>query len=126
MYLRIFKLIFLFILSVSFSPPNVLAEEPASFLPTWKLLNAEQKQQFIAGYLQAWKDAAQVTDIAMGYIKENPDKALEGLSSVRALYDTQGLRPADIAHQVDLFFKETANRDASLSRAMSYAKAQMR
>jgi hypothetical protein len=126
MYLRLVIFVCLLITTSSSFAKDIWAEEQVSFLPTWKLLNTEQKQHFIAGYLQAWKDAAQVTDIAMGYIKENPDKALEGLGSVRAMYETQGLRPADLAHQIDLFYKETNNRDATLSRAMSYAKSQMR
>jgi hypothetical protein len=108
--------------SLFLSTPQLLAQDNERFFPTWRLMSTEQKQHFIAGYLQAWKDAAQVTDIAIGYVRENPEKAVEGLQSVRGLYETNGLRPADLAHQVDRFFQDAENQSSSLSRAISAAK----
>ena len=102
------------------------AEEKASFLPTWKLLNPQEKQQFMAGYLYGWRDAAKVTDIAIGYVKENPQKAVEGLESIRSLYDVSGFNSSSVAHEVDAFFQDSDNRDASLTAAISYAKSRLR
>ncbi|MBN8548722.1 MAG: hypothetical protein J0M12_05365 [Deltaproteobacteria bacterium] len=109
------------------SPMRCMAEdEKASFLPTWKLLNPQEKQQFMAGYLYGWRDAAKVTDIAISYIKENPQKAVEGLESVRALYDVSRFNSSAIAHEVDTFFQDSDNHDASLTAAISFAKARLR
>ncbi|MBX7145621.1 MAG: hypothetical protein K1X79_14310 [Oligoflexia bacterium] len=97
-----------------------------SFLPIWKLLNNQEKQQFISGYLHGWQDAAKVTDIAIGYVRENPQKAVEGLQSIRSVYEVGDLRPADIAQQIERFFADSSNKDASLSKAISFARAQLR
>lgn len=101
-------------------------EEKASFLPTWKLLNPQEKQQFMAGYLYGWRDAAKVTDIAISYVKEHPQKAVEGLESIRSLYDVSGFNSSSVAHEVDGFFQDSDNRDASLTAAISYAKSRLR
>lgn len=101
-------------------------DEKAAFLPTWKLLNPQEKQQFMAGYLYGWRDAAKVTDIAISYVKENPQKAVEGLESIRALYDVSRFNSSAIAHEVDGFFQDSDNRDASLTAAISFAKSRLR
>lgn len=106
-----------------------LAENPDSneaFLPTWKLLTAEQKQQFIAGYLYGWKDAAVVTDIATEYVRENPSKALEGLKRTKELYDLSGLRPEIVAKAIDEFYSQPENGSRALSQAVSAAKSALR
>ena len=115
-------------LGLLFGPPSHCRaeDEKASFLPTWKLLNPQEKQQFMAGYLYGWRDAAKVTDIAITYVKENPQKAVEGLESIRALYDVSRFSSSSIAHEVDSFFQDSDNRDASLTAAISYAKARLR
>jgi len=99
------------------------AEE--SFYPTWKLLSIQERQQFVAGYLFGWKDAAKVTDVVLDYVKENPTKAVEGLEKAKSLYSVQALRPAEIAREVDLFFQASENKEASLSRAMSFARGRL-
>lgn len=107
--------------------PAVLAQDDTSpFLATWKLLNPQEKQQFMAGYLYGWRDAAKVTDIAITYVKENPTKAVEGLESIRSLYDVSRMSSSAIAQHVDEFFQDSDNRDASLAAAVSYAKSRLR
>lgn len=96
-----------------------------AFLPTWKLLNNEAKEQFIAGYLQGWKDAGDVTDVVKEYVKENPQKAIEGLDQIKQLYDVSSVRPSQIVALIDEYFKEPGNGNASLSRAVSAAKQQL-
>src|SRR5262245_7133347 len=71
----------------------------ASFLPIWKLLSPAEKQQFVAGYVQGWADAARVTDIAIDYVREHPQEAISGLEHIRALYRIQNLKPGEIVHQ---------------------------
>ena len=100
--------------------------ETNPFLPTWKLMTDEQKQHFISGYLHAWRDAADVTGIAIGYIKDNPKKAVNSLDTIRGLYDVTGLRPQTLAAELDEFFAEPENKDSSLSKAVTYAKNTLR
>ena len=118
-----------FILAALFSALPAISyadDDKAAFLPTWKLLNPQEKQQFMAGYLYGWRDAAKVTEIAISYVKENPQKAVEGLESVRSLYDVSKVDSAAVAHEVDSFFQDSDNRDASLTAAISFAKAKLR
>jgi hypothetical protein len=96
-----------------------------SFLPTWKLLSTEQKQQFIAGYIQGWRDAARVTDIAIGYVRTNPEKALDGLEGVKQLYDLSGVKPTQLAQEVDAFYADPENGGAPLSLAITSAKRRL-
>ena len=116
-------------LSVAFSSQLVVAEgstqTEASFLPTWKLLNSEAKQQFVAGYLFGWRDAARVTDLAIEYVKENPNNAVSGLERVRQIYDMEGLTAESMVRELDRFFSESEGRDATLSQAMTAAKLRM-
>jgi hypothetical protein len=110
-----------------FPPRTAPASErgTASFLPTWKLLDSHEKEQFIAGYLQGWKDAARVTDIAISYVKTNPEKAIDGLEGIRQLYDVRGVKPSDLAHQIDEFYADPENSDAALSRAITASKKRL-
>lgn len=110
-------------------PSAVWATGPAEerpFLPTWKLLNSEQKQQFIAGYLFGWNDAAQITAIVAGFVRENPEEAQRGLEKLQSLYAVGDLRPQAIAREVDTFYNDPTNSSAGLSRAVSYAKERVK
>jgi len=100
------------------------AESP--FLPTWRLLNSEQKQQFIAGYLFGWNDAARITEIVAGFVKENPEQAQRGLEKLKNLYDLREMKPTSIAREVDLFYADPANGNAGLSLAVTFAKGRLR
>jgi hypothetical protein len=108
---------------------TVLAEvgsAEAPFLPTWKLLSAEGKRQFIAGYIYGWQDAHKVTGIAIDFIRENPKKAVESLESIKGLYDLSRLDPAAAAGDVDQFFADPENSKATLSSAITAVKSKYR
>jgi len=97
----------------------------ASFAPTWKLLRAEAKQQFVSGYLFGWRDAAKVTDLAIDYVKQNPAGAVSGLERVREIYDMEGLTSESVVRELDKFFSESEGKDATLSQAITAAKTRM-
>ena len=100
-------------------------DDERSFSPIWKLMNSEQKQQFISGYIQGWKDAARVTDIAISYIRSNPDKAIDSLQGVKQLYALGRLNPSLLTAEIDEFFADPANSSASLSRAITASKIRL-
>jgi len=107
------------------NPPAVTGNDinaPSSFLPIWKLLSRPEKLQFIAGYIQGWRDAAKVTDIAISFVRENPQQAVEGMERVRALYELSDLKPDLVVNQLDQFYADPDNRQAPLSRAISAAR----
>ena len=91
-----------------------------SFGATWKLLNQTQKEQFIAGYLQGFRDASKVTELTINYLEENPNKVDEGLRTLKALYNVEGSRPSAIVPRLDEYFRD--NSQASLSQALSAVK----
>ena len=95
---------------------------PSPFYPTWKLLSAAEKQQFVAGYIQGWKDAARVTDVAISYVRDNPSHAVEGLQELKGLYDLSDLKPALLASAIDEYFRGAEHRNEGLSQAVSAAK----
>ena len=104
------------------SVPQLFAESKvaseASFQPTWKLLRNEGKQQFIAGYLFAWRDAKRVTDVAIEYVQTNPSNAVSGLERIRGLYDMEGLTAESVVRELDTFFATSDGKDATLSQAI--------
>lgn len=102
---------------------HVQAED--SFLPTWKLLKEQERQQFIAGYMFGWSDAAKVTDVAIQFVRENPTNAVEGLTKIRSLYDFKGLKADSVARQLDSFFSQPENRDATLSQAITAVRSEL-
>lgn len=90
--------------------------------PVWRLLSHEQKTQFLAGYVQGWKDASRVTDIAIEFVKENPNDAVKGLEQLKSLYDLSDLSPSLLVTQIDSYLSSVENRDAPLSLAISAAR----
>jgi hypothetical protein len=94
----------------------------AGFLAVWRLMSNEQKQQFIAGYVQGWRDAGKVTDIAIQYVRDHPDKAIDGLEKVRALYDLHELSPGDVIPLIDAYYKHPENQNATFSSAVTAAR----
>jgi hypothetical protein len=116
------KKLLLSILFLFLFPHVLVAESESSFLPTWKLMKYEEKQHFISGYIQGWIDAAKVTDIAIGYVKENPTKAVEGLQSIRKLYDLSAMSPQNLVQELDVYFAKSENANSSLSAAITAAK----
>jgi len=97
--------------------------EPHPFYPTWKLLGAAEKQQFIAGYLRCWKDTASILEIALEYSRTDPAKARDALQSLRALYGGRDIRPDALAAGIDKFFEDPGNQGATLTRAITAAMA---
>ena len=99
-----------------------LSEPP--FAPVWQLLNNEQKQQFIAGYLLGMKDAATMTGVLRDFVQSNPTSAQESLERLRGIYDdlSQG-KPDTVSAAIDRFFKDPANKEAPLSRAITAARS---
>ena len=102
---------------------SALADQEVSFLPTWKLLSSQEKQQFISGYVQAWRDAASVNDVVIGYIKSNPDKAAQSLDSIRSIYDFSGVPVEQLVRGIDDFYADPEHQAAPLSKAVSGAKS---
>jgi hypothetical protein len=110
---------------LAFAHPALSETERASgFSPTWKALRSEEKQQFLAGYIWGWKDAAKVNDITVEYIEKNPQKALEGLRSIRSLYNMTDVKPEELSHLLDEYFANPENQQATLSAAVSAVKSQ--
>ncbi len=95
-------------------------------MPIWKIMNNQEKQQFIAGYIQGWRDAQKVTEIAQDYIRQNPNDAVEGLEKVKGLYDLSGLKPEMLVKGIEDFYLQPEHSRASLSRAISAAKNSVR
>ena len=93
-----------------------------TFLPTWRLLSVEQKQQFISGYLFGWRDAARITRIAAEYVRENPQKGLESLENIQSLYHFSDIKPAVMVSAIDTFYAEPKNNNASLFMAITAAQ----
>ena len=112
-----------------FAPLRAAAEisdeiaEESSFLPAWKLLGQQEKQQFISGYLQGWKDAVKILDIVITYVQQNPERAARALQSIKGIYEMPGARPDQLVHEIDVFYSDPANRNAPLSKAITAAKA---
>ncbi|MCB0352732.1 MAG: hypothetical protein KDD64_04380 [Bdellovibrionales bacterium] len=102
----------------SWSHP-ALSESQQSFLPTWKLMSDSQKKTFVSGYLHSLEDAAQVTDLAISHIRENPSQAVESLEQIRRLYDTRHVQADVLVALLDDYYSEPDNKDAPLSRAVS-------
>lgn len=100
-----------------------LSEE--GFSSTWKLLSPDAKEQFLAGYVKGWNDAAGVTDVVAEFVKDNPQKAVDGLKKIRTLYDLSAFKASALAKEIDGFFKDPQNASASLSKAVTYAKIQL-
>ncbi len=91
------------------------------FLPTWSLLNPEQKQYFISGYLGALDDVRDVLSITERYVKENPSKGLSAIEELRGIYKSEDTSPLDLSRAIDRFYSSVDNRDKGLSLAISSA-----
>jgi hypothetical protein len=125
----IWTYVFACIVVLTAVPRTLLSEESGDsvqgFAPTWKLLDAEAKRQFIAGYLFAFSDAARITDIALEYIKENPQGAVSGLEQIRSVYDMRGVTPDMVVHELDVYFREDGGKEATLSQAVTAVRSQL-
>jgi hypothetical protein len=112
------------LLGIGISPLCGRAEEPpASFLPSWRLLSPSQKQDFVAGYMLGWSDAAKVTDVVIGYVKDHPHESISGLQRIKQIYDFGGISPAEAVSGLDRFYARPENREAPFSQAISAMKS---
>lgn len=82
-------------------------------------MNTEEKRQFIAGYKYASEDVQQILDIAIDFVRENPDQAINGLETLKRLYNFSATGPDTMVKEIDRFYSSSNNREASLSRAMT-------
>jgi len=94
-----------------------------SFMPTWRLLNQEQKQTFVAGYLHGWRDARRVAEIVGEHLERNPDQVHKSMQAMQAIYDLSELRPERIVRDIDQFYQEPENARAPLSKAISSSRS---
>lgn len=101
---------------------RAIEEEGGPFLPTWKLLTDEAKRQFVAGYLHGWSDAAKVTDIAIDYVRGNPEEALDGLKRLKQLYNISGVQAEQLSEGISQFYADPENAGAPLSKAVTAAR----
>jgi hypothetical protein len=113
---------------VAFGLPCFAAAQPgeqAPSLPTWELLRGEAKQQFVAGYLFGWRDAARVTDAAIEYVEQNPNDAVQGLERIRNLYDMADLTSDMVVRELDRYFSEADSKNATLSQAITTVRMRL-
>ena len=95
----------------------------ATFGPTWKLLSADQKRQFVAGYLQAWQDAGKVTEALAAFSREKPEQLAQSFDKILAIFDVARLSPDTVARELDRIFSDPETRELTLAEAMSSARA---
>ena len=96
------------------------------FLPTWKLLNSEQKQQFISGYLSAIRDTGEILYITEKYLTENPSKSVAVIKELQSIYRVDAPSPLKLSREIDVFYALTENRTKPLSLAVSSARSKLR
>lgn len=109
-------------MSVAFLAPIVNASEPDTFYPVWKHLSYSDKQQFIAGYLQALEDTREVLQITKEYVQSNPEKAIQSLDKVDKLYTSRGLSSSSIVKEIDQLYQKQENRNARFSLLVNSAQ----
>ena len=55
--------------------------------------------------VQGWRDAASVTDVAIAYVREQPQNAVEVLEKIRRLYESSTM-PDALVPRIDEFYKK--------------------
>ena len=95
-----------------------------SLLPTWRLLSRQQKEQFVAGYLQGMREAEHITKLAIAGANEK--NLSETLSQLPSVYDVQGLAARDLVVEIDAFYKKPENRDKPMFAAVIEARRSRR
>lgn len=123
------KMLLLFVLLslswASTAPAESLPGDQSPFLPTWKLLRGDSKQQFVAGYLFGWRDAARVTDVAIEYVQQNPNNAVQSLEKIKGLYDMNDLTADMVVRELDRYFSENDSKDATLPQAITAVRMRL-
>jgi len=99
--------------------------DQGSFEPVWRLLTREQKQQFVAGYLNGMRDAAKMTDLLQGLVKQNPESVTGSLDRLAQIYSDVGRASPDVmAEGIDRFYSDPVNYGAQLSAAITSAQSE--
>jgi len=111
----------LLLASVAFAEDSEVSDRPSSFYPIWQMLSKSEKLQFVAGYIQGWRDAAAVTDVAITYVRQQPQHAVEVLERIRRLYQSEAM-PDVLVPRIDEFYRNPDNHSAPLSKAISAAR----
>lgn len=96
------------------------------FYPNWKLLQQHEKEQFLAGYLQAWLDARQTLEVVEQFVTDNPEQAVASLRKIKEIYDFSDVRPDTMARELDSYFARVENQKHPLSVAVTAARARLR
>ena len=99
--------------------------EDSAFRPTWRLLSVEGKKQFIAGYLYALEGAEDVTQIVLEYVEKHPEEARSGLEKIKSIYHAKGLSPDRVVHELNVFFDESAGKNATLNQAFAVVRSRL-
>lgn len=113
---------FLGVFGLFVGQPLAQSNSNDAFGSSWKLLSEDGKSKFISGYLYCANDTARILDIAIGFVKENPTRAIQSLETLRNVYNTSGLSPDNLTSGVNRFYKDPDNLSASLTKAISAAK----
>ncbi|MCB0338874.1 MAG: hypothetical protein KDD53_04680 [Bdellovibrionales bacterium] len=109
-------------LILPFAPAMAVPEGSQGFAATWSLLKADQKRQFIAGYIFGWREAAVITDVVADYIRKNPDSAVHSLEKIKSMYDLGDVNPFILSNELDAFFSDPDNSNATLAMAVNSAR----
>ena len=71
------------------------------------------------------KSVNNVFDILEDYAANNPEKITQGITSLKSLYDLSGVTPDTLADKLDDFYKDPANSNATLAKAVTAAKNEL-
>lgn len=118
-------LIALFLVGASLVGGSACAyADGGGFEPVWRMLTRDQKQQFVAGYLNGMRDAAQMTDLLQILVKQNPEAASGSLDRLAQIYQDVGrASPDSIVEGIESFYSNPENSRAQLSAAITAAQS---
>lgn len=107
------------------SAQNSENAQSSAFRPMWRLLSVDGKKQFIAGYLYALEGAEDVTQIVLEYVDKHPEEARSGLEKIKSIYHAKGLSPDRVVEELNVFFDESAGKDATLTQAFAVVRSRL-
>ncbi len=96
------------------------------FLPTWKNLKPNEKQLYIAGYLNGLRDTEEVVSIAAEYVEKNPALVAQTLKKVQQLCSVSDVGAGALVPEIDAYYSKLENQSAALSLALSSAQQKIR
>jgi len=102
------------------APPAQIANaQEQQFYTSWKLMNNQEKQQFIAGYMMAYANARKIAELTAQYSEHEPAKALESLRKLPNFFTIPNISPGILTQEVDTFYSDPENWSANFSKAVS-------